>query len=105
MKITGKALTLLLVLGLLTASLYGCIGPESDDSGVNENTDTKGTTQSTTQSTTQQTTNQTGEGIVGSVADDVSDALTGDMTTETTTDAVTTAPGARTRGMRGREGK
>ena len=101
MKHFGKLLALALVLGAIATCAYGCVGPESDDSGVNENTDTKGTTQATTQAPTTGTTQaDTSGGMVGSVADDVSEALTDDMSTQTT-EAATTAP-ARTRG---REGK
>lgn len=104
MKHFSKVMALALVLGAITACAYGCVGPESNDSGVNENTDTTATT--TQKPTTQAPTTEaatTTEGALGSIAGDVSDALTDGMTTETTT----TAP-ARTRdmrGMRGREGK
>ena len=101
MKHFSKVMALALVLGAITACAVGCVGPESDDSGVNQNTDTTATT--TQRPTTQVPTTEaatTTEGALGSIAGDVSDALTDGMTTETTT----TAP-ARTRGMRGREGK
>ena len=53
MKIFTKALTLALVLGAVTACAVACVGPESDDSGVNENTDTTNTTNTTTAQTTE----------------------------------------------------
>lgn len=102
MKQFSKVMVLALVLGAITACAYGCVGPESDDSGVNENTDTTTTAQTTQAPTTQATTT---EGALGSIAGDVSDALTDGMTTQgATTEAVTSAP-ARNRSMRGREGK
>ena len=103
MKYTGKALALALILAAVTACAVGCVGPESDDSGVNENTDTTGTTQTTTQAPTTQaptTESTTTEGALGSVAGDVSDAISGDSA-ETTTQAPSRMNGR----MRGREGK
>ncbi|MBQ2805957.1 MAG: hypothetical protein IJF08_02795, partial [Clostridia bacterium] len=82
MKYTGKALTLALVLGLITAALVGCVGPESDD-GSNTNGET--TKNTTAQQTTQApTTDETSGGMmdsVDSVVEDVSDAISGDNTT------------------------
>ena len=108
MKNTGKAFALALILAAVTACAVGCVGPESDDSGVNENTDTQSTTQTTTQApTTQAPTTQaptteanTTEGALGSIAGDVSDAISGDSS-----EAVTTAPSRMNGRMRGREGK
>ena len=114
MKYFGKAMALALVLGVITVCAVGCVGPESNDSGVNENTDTtnKTTTAPTTAPTTEKTTTQPGTsgGVVGSVADDVSEALTDGMTTQKeTTQGTTQAPsrsnGRSLSGMRGREGK
>ena len=108
MKYTGKALTLALVLGLITASFVGCVGPESDD-GSNTNGETSGSTtaQVTTAPGTQApTTNETSGGMmdsVDSVVEDVSDAISGGDSSTTTTEATTTTP--RARGMRGRDGK
>ena len=103
MKNTGKAFALALILAAVTACAVGCVGPESDDSGVNENTDTQSTTQTTTQAPTTQaptTEANTTEGALGSIAGDVSDAISGDSS-----EAVTTAPSRMNGRMRGREGK
>lgn len=108
MKYTGKALTLALVLGLVTAAMVGCVGPESDD-GSNTNGETSGSTtaQVTTAPGTQApTTDETSGGMmdsVDSVVEDVSDAISGGDSSTTTTEATTTTP--RARGMRGRDGK
>ena len=101
MKHFSKVMALALVLGAITACAYGCVGPESNDSGVNENADTTATTtqKPTTQAPTTEPT--TTEGAMGSIAGDVSDALTDGMTTQGTTEATTTAP-ARTRGRAGK---
>lgn len=114
MKYTGKLLALAMVLATVTAFAVGCVGPESDDSGVNENTDTTNTTQTTTQAPTTQAPTQapgttapgttapgTTENGMGSIAGDVSDAISG----ETTTEAATTTAPTRNGRMRGREGK
>ncbi len=110
MKYTGKILALAMVLAAVSAFAVGCVGPESDDSGINENTDTKGTTQATTQAPTQApttqapTTDSTTEGGsgsgAGSIAGDVSDAISGQ-----TTEPASTQDPARNGRMRGREGK
>ena len=57
MKHFSKVMALALVLGVITACAVGCVGPESDDSGVNENTDT--TAKTTQAPTTQAPTTQT----------------------------------------------
>lgn len=109
MKYTGKALTLALVLGLVTAAMVGCVGPESDDGSNTNGETTKNTTaQVTTAPGTQApTTDETSGGMmdsVDSVVDDVSDAISGDNTNTTTEETTTTTP-ARARNMRGRDGK
>lgn len=109
MKYTGKALTLALVLGLVTAAMVGCVGPESDDGSNTNGETTKNTTaQVTTAPGTQApTTDETSGGMmdsVDSVVDDVSDAISGDNTNMTTEETTTTTP-ARARNMRGRDGK
>ena len=113
MKYTGKALILALVLGLVTTAFVGCVGPESDDgSNTNGETTNKTTTQQTTQapSTQAPTTNETSGGMVDSVVGDVSEGISeavsdmGSGENTTAAESTTTTP-ARTRGMRGREGK
>ena len=107
MKYIGKILAFALILTVISACAVGCVGPESDDSGVNENTDTTNTTtttQATTQApTTQAPTTDSGMGsVVGDVSEAVSDAISGG---NTTTEAATTQTPSRNGGMRGREGK
>ena len=105
MKHFSKVMALALVLGVITSCAVGCVGPESDDSGVNQNTDTTATT--TQRPTTQAPTTEapTTEGALGSIAGDVSEALTDGMTTQGTTEAATTQTPSRNGRMRGREGK
>ena len=105
MKHFSKVMALALVLGVITACAVGCVGPESDDSGVNQNTDTTATT--TQKPTTQAPTTEapTTEGALGSIAGDISEALTDGMTTQGTTEAATTQTPSRNGRMRGREGK
>ena len=109
MKYTGKLLALAMVLATVTACAVGCVGPESDDSGVNENTDT--TTTTTTQTTTQAPTTQaptteapTTESGMGSIAGDVSEAVS-DAVSGGSSEAATTQTPSRNGRMRGREGK
>ncbi len=113
MKYTGKLLALAMVLATVTACAVGCVGPESDDSGVNENTDTTTTTtQTTTQApTTQAPTTQaptteapTTENGMGSIAGDVSEAVS-DAVSGGSSEAATTQTPSRNGRMRGREGK
>ena len=109
MKYTGKLLALAMVLATVTACAVGCVGPESDDSGVNENTDT--TTTTTTQTTTQAPTTQaptteapTTESGMGSIAGDASEAVS-DAVSGGSSEAATTQTPSRNGRMRGREGK
>lgn len=111
MKYTGKLLALAMVLAAVTAFAVGCVGPESDDSGVNENTDTTNTT-TTTQTTTQAPTTQaptteapTTENGMGSIAGDVSEAVSDAVSGGNTTESATTQTPSRNGRMRGREGK
>lgn len=111
MKYTGKVLALAMVLAAVTACAVGCVGPESDDSGVNENTDTT-TTTTTTQTTTQAPTTQaptteapTTENGMGSIAGDVSEAVSDAVSGGNTTESATTQTPSRNGRMRGREGK
>jgi hypothetical protein len=111
MKYTGKVLALAMVLAAVTACAVGCVGPESDDSGVNENTDTTNTT-TTTQTTTQAPTTQaptteapTTENGMGSIAGDVSEAVSDAVSGGNTTESATTQTPSRNGRMRGREGK
>ena len=114
MKYTGKVLALAMVLAAVTACAVGCVGPESDDSGVNENTDTTTTTTTTTttQTTTQAPTTQaptteapTTENGMGSIAGDVSEAVSDAVSGGNTTESATTQTPSRNGRMRGREGK
>ena len=107
MKYTGKVLALAMVLAAVTACAVGCVGPESDDSGVNENTDTTNTTQTTTQAPTTQTPTTeapTTENGMGSIAGDVSEAVS-DAVSGGSSEAATTQTPSRNGRMRGREGK
>ena len=111
MKYTGKLLALALILAAVSACAVGCVGPESDDSGVNENTDTTNTT-TTTQTTTQAPTTEapttetpTTEGMMGSIAGDVSEAVSDAVSGGNTTESATTQTPSRNGRMRGREGK
>ena len=104
MKHFSKVMALALVLGAITACAVGCVGPESDDSGVNQNTDTTATT--TQRPTTQAPTTEapTTEGALGSIAGDVSDAVS-DAVSGGSSEAATTQTPSRNGRMRGREGK
>ena len=104
MKHFSKVMALALVLGAITACAVGCVGPESDDSGVNENTDT--TAKTTQAPTTQAPTTEasTTEGALGSVAGDVSEAVS-DAVSGGSSEAATTQTPSRNGRMRGREGK
>ena len=111
MKYTGKLLALALILAAVSACAVGCVGPESDDSGVNENTDTTNST-TTTQTTTQAPTTQapttetpTTENGMGSIAGDVSEAVSDAVSGGNTTESATTQTPSRNGRMRGREGK
>ncbi|MBO7296421.1 MAG: hypothetical protein J6V39_04095 [Clostridia bacterium] len=116
MKYTGKLLALALILAAVSACAVGCVGPESDDSGVNENTDTTNST-TTTQTTTQAPTTQapttqapttetpTTEGMMGSIAGDVSEAVSDAVSGGNTTESATTQTPSRNGRMRGREGQ
>lgn len=108
MKYTGKIMALALILAAVSACAVGCVGPESDDSGVNENTDTTTTTQTTTQApTTQAPTTEapTTENGMGSIAGDVSEAVSDAVSGGNTTESATTQTPSRNGRMRGREGK
>ena len=104
MKHFSKVMALALVLGAITACAVGCVGPESDDSGVNQNTDTTATT--TQKPTTQAPTTEapTTEGALGSIAGDVSEAVS-DAVSGGSSEAATTQTPSRNGRMRGREGK
>ena len=104
MKHFSKVMALALVLGAITACAVGCVGPESDDSGVNQNTDTTATT--TQRPTTQAPTTEapTTEGALGSIAGDVSEAVS-DAVSGGSSEAATTQTPSRNGRMRGREGK
>ena len=111
MKYSGKLLALSMILAIVSAFAVGCVGPESDDSGVNENTDTT-TTTTTTQTTTQTPTTQaptteapTTENGMGSIAGDVSEAVSDAVSGGNTTESATTQTPSRNGRMRGREGK
>ena len=105
MKHFSKVMALALVLGAITACAVGCVGPESDDSGVNQNTDTTATT--TQKPTTQAPTTEapTTEGALGSIAGDVSEAVSDAVSGGNTTESATTQTPSRNGRMRGREGK
>ena len=113
MKYTGKIMALALILAAVSACAVGCVGPESDDSVVNENTDTTTTTQTTKEEpTTQAPTTQaptteapTTENGMGSIAGDVSEAVSDAVSGGNTTESATTQTPSRNGRMRGREGK
>ena len=104
MKHFSKVMALALVLGAITACAVGCVGPESDDSGVNENTDT--TAKTTQAPTTQAPTTEapTTENGIGSIAGDVSEAVS-DAVSGGSSEAATTQTPSQNGRMRGREGK